>query len=383
MGDAKIKRTAWLLGLFFLLLCLSICGILFYPVDAAREPSVRTAVSVPPSAGAPVEQPILRIPFSAQANRPVALTEGWFAFTREGRCERFSVTGQSQWQVALSNQQWEAALRMPDERVVLVSQRGGVCALDTKKGTVLWTLQTEGCFTQPPLYGTDPESDRLWMVSQDDGRIFSLHALNGTVIWTSAPTNRSDGEPALVGSWLIYGNCDGALHLFQSADGAHVASIPVGENDQMAGGLCVMQRGLIAAGTRSGLLIVADPQKRAVLARANLEATETFATPIEYAPDRLAMATPDGRLTFWKYADSSLVADGVVTVGSLISEMVGTSRALWCLADQGLVRVDVASRQNTPYALGDACSGLIAGRGSEEVACMVDGDLVVVKGGVE
>ena len=313
----------------------------------------------------------------------MAVAEGWFAFTREGRCERFSATGQSLWQVALSNQQWLAALLIPHQRIVLVSQRGGVCALDVGKGRVIWSIQTEGCFAQAPLFGEDEAVARLWMVSQEDGRIFCLRADDGHVIWTSEPTNRSDGELARIGAWLVYGNCDGALHLFGAADGQHVASIPVGENDQMAGGLCVMKRGLIAAGTRSGLLIVADPQKRAVLARAKLEATETFSTPIEFAPDRLAMATPDGRLTFWTYSDAGLVAAGSITVGTLVREIVQTSRTIWCLVDQGLVSIDVRSRAQKHYALGDDCSGLTPGGENECVACIVDGDLVVVKGGAE
>lgn len=384
MGDAQINRRQWLLVSLFLLICLGFCGVLFYPVrsvsDIAEHRDSAASIPAVEHHTNSVRNALLRIPFSAQANRPVALVEGCFAFTREGRCQRFSDAGQSLWQVALSNQQWQAARLISGDRVVLVSQQGGICALDATRGAVLWSVQTEGYFTQPPLFETGTETVKLWVISQDDGRIFCLRAEDGGVMWTSTPTNRSDGEPAQVGPWLVYGNCDGALHLFQSADGAHVASIPVGENDQMAGGICVMKRGLIVTGTRSGLLIVADPQARAVRARAQLEASETFATPLEYAPDRLAMATPDGRLTFWKYTESSLVADGVVTVGSLINDVVQTSRALWCLADQGLVRVDATSREQTHYALGDACSGLIAVRGYEGVACMVDGDLVIVKG---
>lgn len=387
MGDAQINRWQWLLWTLFLLICLGVCGVLFYPVRPVSERAVNRAATSPRAAVGQhtlaVKNPLLRIPFSAQANRPVALAEGFFAFTREGRCQRFSAHGQSLWQVALSNQQWQAACLISGDRVILVSQQGGICALDATRGAVLWSIQTEGCFTQPSLFEAGAETAKLWVVSQDDGRIFCLRAEDGGVMWTSMPTNRSDGEPARVGAWLVYGNCDGALHLFLSVDGSHVASIPVGENDQMAGGICVMKRGLIVTGTRSGLLIVADPQTRAVRARAQLEASETFATPLEYAPDCLAMATPDGRLTFWKYTESSLVADGVVTVGSLISDVVQTSRALWCLADQGLVRIDARSREQTHYALGDACSGLIAGRGYEGVACIADGDLVVVKGGIE
>lgn len=205
-----------------------------------------------------------------------------------------------------------------DGRIHFTTAKGGLYALNLK-GEQLWTLKSEDAFTSPPLladgkllvgtgkgflFAFDAATGKeLWKydvggtvqgtanrielpggkkgilaISQSDGSIHGIELETGRGSWKSAPQQRCDGSAGVGGGLIVMGSCAAALHVFSIEKGEKTVDIPLGKDNEVAGG--VAMAGTTAfAGTRSGKLVAVDIAGNKIL-WTNAEGTgEAFQTP--------------------------------------------------------------------------------------------------------
>jgi outer membrane protein assembly factor BamB len=322
-----------------------------------------------------------RVPFAARPAPPCAAGEGWIVADEAGGVTALGRDGAVRWRTAFSNQVFEAAAAVSDGIVVVASRKGDVIALRLEDGHTVWTRTTEGFFLRAPRVGVVNEEPAVWLVSQADGQLFCLRVRDGTVIWSGEPTNRCDGEPVMWQGRIAYGNCDGAVYLFDAATGAARGKIEVGADDQMAGGLLALPDGRLVGGTRQGHLVAVDPVALKLVARTVVAQSEAFATPVMTSDGEIATGTPEGEVVFCRLDGDALQVTGRVTLGtSEAGELVSTDDGIFALCGGELCVVAPEQRTVKCIALGDDAYGLTIGaRGA--IVCVADQSLVCVEGG--
>ncbi len=322
-----------------------------------------------------------RTQMEARPNAPSCLfPEGWVVTDAGGGVTALSEQGVRVWRTALSNQVFEAAAFVSKALVVVASAQGRVTALRAGTGEVVWSAEVDARFQHKPLGGLVAGGEEtVRLVSQSDGRLFCFRLADGKIVWQSEPTNRCDGEPAVWPEGVAYGNCDGAVYVFDAATGALKGSVAVGENDQMAGGLLADGTGLLVAGTRQGNLVAVKAATLTCEARVQVSPSEAFLKPALAFDGLIAMGTQEGELSFWRFDGTRLQPEGRVVLGQPVVQLEAYDGRLFVLAGGALRVMDTPGGDPVSVALGDEVYGLAA-RCRCAVACVADGAVVFVKG---
>lgn len=347
---------------------------------AVWRPGPRTAGTSGPPQPKRALGVLWRVPMPAAPNTPCAFDGGWIVSDNKGGVTALSMEGRILWRTSFSNHVFECGAAAMGNQAFLASEDGRVTALRDDTGEVMWARETEACFRQAPLTGSVAGVSAIWLVSQSDGQLFCLRAADGTVVWKSEPTNRCDGAPVMWRESLAYGNCDGAVYVFDAATGAARGSVKVGDDDQMAGGLLATADGRFVAGTRQGNLAVVNVATLTREALVNVSQGEAFATPAEAFGGLIAMGAQEGDVTFWRRDGAQLQPAGRVPVGKAVDLLLSCGESLFVLAGGSLFRFDAADRLADRLPVGDDVRGLAAGRAGR-LACVADGAVVCVIGG--
>ena len=313
-------------------------------------------------------------------NAPCAFEGGWLVSDASGGVTAFSAEGRILWQTAFSNQVFEASVAVADRVALAASRDGGVFALDSATGKVLWTRELDARFQHVPLSGRIGDEPVLWLVSQADGGLFCLRLRDGRTVWQGEPTNRCDGTPALWQGRVAYGNCDGAVYLYDAATGRLCGTVEVGSDDQMAGGLLVATDGLLWGGTRQGNLAAVNGASLSREALVKISEGEAFLTPVEAARGLIVTGTSEGFVVFCGRIQGQVrelrrmpvdaPVEDLLSAGDTLVVLAGGSLFAWSATGDGADRVRLA--------LGDEVKGLALGPG-ETVACVADQAVVCVR----
>ena len=364
----KPMRVTWMLAAAFAGAC---------ALALARIGCPSRGSSTAPAARAPRPAVLWRTPMAAAPNAPCAFSGGWIVTDEKGGVAALSREGKPLWRVSFSNQVFAAAASVVAEWAVVASQDGAVAGLRLETGALAWRCELDGRFQHAPLTGLRSGTPVVWLVSQADGRLFCLRAADGALVWKSETTNRCDGSPARVGDRIVYGNCDGAVHVFDVADGAEKGAVKVGESDQMAGGVLPLTSGLLATGTRQGNLVVADARALALVAQTNVSPSEAFVTPAEAFGGLVAMGTAEGAVSFWKLSGTAMVSAGRAELGAPVDSLQAGDGHLYVLAGGSLCAFASARGAVERLSLGDAAKGLAISEDGR-LACVADGAIVCV-----
>lgn len=322
-----------------------------------------------------------RVPFPARPTPPCAAGDGWLVADEAGGVTALAPDGGVRWRTAFSNQVFEAAAAVSDGVAVVASRNGEVTALRVENGLEVWSRETDGLFLHAPRVGVVDGEPAIWLVSQADGRLFCMKVRDGAVIWRGEPTNRCDGEPVVGQERIAYGNCDGAVYLFDAATGAAHGKIKVGAEDQMAGGLLTLADGRLVGGTRQGHLVAVDPAALKLVARTAVAQSETFATPVVAFGGEIATGTPEGEIVFCRLEDDALRVTGRVTLGtSEVGELAFADGRLFALCGGELCVLASPQGAVTRMAVGDDVYGLMVGA-QGTIVCVADQTVVCVEGG--
>lgn len=231
---------------------------------------------------------------------------GWIAVFEEGTVAALDRTGQPRWVRQVAGNTLTAPLAL-DDVVVLGDGDGQLVALSLEDGRECWRIAREAAFRHPPLALRMVDGAvRLIALSATDGRLFALDGATGAPLWESESCGRSDGPPLTVDDRIVFGNCEAAVQLFDSRDGARRGRIPVGDTSQMAGGLAAWH-GLAYAGTRDGALVAIRLAATNLAWRVAIGSGECFATPaVDAAAGSLLACADEGSLLALDLADGAV-----------------------------------------------------------------------------
>lgn len=310
---------------------------------------------------------------------PVALDDGFIVADRAGGVTCFDSAYSPVWHFTHSDMGFASSGTLEGGCLYLGSDEGGVLCMDVADGSTLWSNRLDATFMHPPLHGAVKDLDALWLLSADSGVVYALNAETGELLWQGMETMRSDGGMVLWKQRLIYGNCDGAAHIFDALDGSRVASVCVGESDQMAGTPVVTDAGMLFIGTRQGNLAVVDVDQARLSASLKISEQEAFAMPVLCAGNRVAFGIQEGDILLLALRDGTPVIQKRYAAGAAVDHLLYDGELLYALANGDLMVFDKDLKLESALNVGDNPGGLVALE-SGVVAVLADNSLLFVKG---
>jgi outer membrane protein assembly factor BamB len=313
-------------------------------------------------------------------NPPTRLADGWLLTTPQGELVSLTAAGVVRWKFVDTNAVWQASAQVDRETVCAVTRNGALSTFHATTGEHRWKRETGLTCLHPPCVTELNNECVLILLSQEDGTLLCLTAKDGELRWRSPATNRTDGPPLCLDQTIAYGNCDATVYLFALTNGHLKGSIPLNNDEQIAGALLPLPTGNVVVGTRAGTLVLLDPNTLTCLSRINLSDSETFATPALIAPDHMAMPTPEGKLTFWNFQQTNLVAAGEIQLATRFDETAFHDGVFWALAERTLLAIRLSDKKELfRTSPGDVLANLSPGSDGQ---CLLsaDGELLCVKG---
>lgn len=310
---------------------------------------------------------------------PLALDNSWLTADNNGNITCFnSSNGTPLWYSSYSNLIFSGATLISKNQVALAAESGTVIAINTTNGNELWQVELKARLFHPPLAGTINDHPALWLVSQSDGQLFCLAASDGSLLWQGDATNRCDGPATAWPGHLGYGNCDGAIYIFDATNGRQLAKISVGDQDQMAGAILVMPDNRLAAGTRSGNLAIVNPTTQSCDATLKVSEGEAFITPVMLTPQLLAMGNDEGEVTLWHLEDPAPTPAGNFDTRHTITSLHSYRSHLIVMSDRGATIWHYNGTKVGAVNLGDDLGPLSLNSTTGMAALIADGALLIL-----
>ncbi len=310
------------------------------------------------------------------ASAPAALTDGWVVASDNGRVEALDAAGVVRWTHTFTNMAIMGSPAVAGAVVVVAGADGQAAGLDAVSGRLRWQVPTGSpAMLSGPLAIPAGSVWHVALLSSEDGVLHGLAAADGRKVWQSEPTNRADGMPAGDARYLAYGNCDSAIHIFETSTGRRTASVPVGKDAQMAGGLALLA-GRFFGGTRDGRLVGVDAASGALAWQAKISEAQEFNTPV-VAGVSLAMGTEAGEVILFE-AETGAERWRVALEGE-VSGLCVVDDALFVVAGGKLEGLRLKDGQRfMTHAVGDHVSGPVAN--GDTVAVVDDGGNIIAFG---
>jgi outer membrane protein assembly factor BamB len=106
------------------------------------------------------------------------------------------------------------------DRVVVVTSKGEVAALDSKKGSVVWRATPAGTLEALPYIPSPAHASNRIIFADNTNQLFALDASNGSTVWRSALSARPTTPPIVLGDDVVVGTYDGCLTRIALKSGA-------------------------------------------------------------------------------------------------------------------------------------------------------------------
>lgn len=311
------------------------------------------------------------------ASAPAPLADGWVVASDDGRVAALDGSGSVRWTHTFTNMAIMGSPAVAGAVVVVAGADGQAAGLDAASGRLHWQVPTGSpAMLNGPLAIPAGPAWHVVLLSSEDGVLHGLAAADGRRVWQSEPTNRADGMPAGDARYLAYGNCDSAIHVFETPTGRRTSSVPVGKEAQMAGGLAFLD-GRFFGGTRDGRLVAVDAATGTLAWQAKLSQAQEFNTPVT-AGNAVAMGTEAGEVILFDVASGTerwrVATDEPVTGLCVVDD------ALFVVTGGALEGRRLATGERfMRHAIGDQVLGPVAN--GDRVAVVDDGGNVIVFGG--
>ncbi len=337
-----------------------------------------------PPAKAPAKQVFAlsvhrQLPLEKGSALPVAYNNGLILADESGGIRCLDAKLDPLWVRRVAGADFKCSGTVYNGRLLLASRTGKVCALDAQSGTVIWEKALDGAFSQPPLCGRVDGEDVVWLLSQGDGMVHALKAADGTLLWSGSETNRSDGNAALWQLKLAYGNCDGAVHLFNAVTGRLLTSIAVGDSDQMAGTPLATAGGVLWIGTREGRLALVDLASEKLLATLKISEEEAFVTPVAAFDTLVAAGVGEGGVLLCRSEAGQILVVKEQSLAGGIDALLYDGTLLYALAAGTLTALNAELQSEASLNLGDKADGMVELENGL-LAVMADQSLLLIKG---
>ena len=123
----------------------------------------------------------------------------------------------------------EASPALQDTVLYVGALDGSFYALNAATGKLLWETElSSGIYGSANFAELPTGSAKLILVGCYDNRLYCLDANSGEQRWTYETENYINGTPATDGRRVVFGGCDGNLHIVNVADGSGTGQVSVG-----------------------------------------------------------------------------------------------------------------------------------------------------------
>jgi outer membrane protein assembly factor BamB len=232
--------------------------------------------------GAPPDAPerLWKVKVEGRVDSTPVAADGriYFASTKGGLyC--VDSAGKELWKSSIAPDSFSSPPLVADGLIVLGTGKGVLRAYDTAGGKEKWTYDVGGSVQGSPNRVDLPGGKgALVAISQGDGCLHGIDPKTGQGLWKMPAVERCDGSAGAGGDTIVMGSCASALHIYSASKGAKVTDVPLGPDNQVAGGVALS--GVQAfAGTRSGKLCAVDVAAAKILWTFAEGQGEAFATP--------------------------------------------------------------------------------------------------------
>lgn len=202
-----------------------------------------------------------------------------FFSTAKGALTALDLEGHQVWSTALVKESFSTPLLYADGRVIAGTSGGILRAFDAATGKESWKYEVEGS-----VQGTPNRVDLaggkkgIIIISQGDGMIHAVDLETGKGAWKTEAIERCDGSAGVGAGSIVMGSCASALHVYSIEKASKTTDIPLGGDNQVAGGVAISGKTAFA-GTRSGKVVAADLGEGKILWTNADSQREAFATP--------------------------------------------------------------------------------------------------------
>ncbi len=122
----------------------------------------------------------------------------------------------------------EAGACYVDGRLYFGGHDGNVYCLDAKTGKMIWAFATQDKITAAANHVKSPDGKSTWiLIGSNDSRMYCLDAATGKKNWDYETGNIINGAPAVGKGVVIFGGCDGLVHVVGLADGKKVSEVEI------------------------------------------------------------------------------------------------------------------------------------------------------------
>jgi len=307
---------------------------------------------------------------------PAALADGWVVASGDGRVDALDGAGGLRWTHVLANMTLVGSPAVAGAVVVVAGPDGQAAGIDAATGALNWKVRTGITLLNGPLAVPAGAAWHVVLLSCEDGVLHCLAAADGLAVWQSEPTNRADGMPSGDARYIAYGNCDSAVHVFETRSGEKTAFVPVGKDAQMAGGLALLD-GRFFGGTRDGRLVGVDAADGKLAWQVKLSRDQEFNPPVVVG-NAVAMGTAGGDVILLEAASGA--ERWRVALENEVSGLCVVDDAVFVIAGGKLEGLRLKDGQRfMTHAIGDHVLGPVAN--GDTVAVVDDGGNVIAFGG--
>ena len=184
-------------------------------------------------------------------------------------------TGKPLWTFATSNT-IESAATVVSNRVLVGSTDDTLYCLDTDTGTLVWQYVTEGPIHSAPNTFLTKSGRTLVIFGSHDASVYAVDLETGKKEWKYETDNFVNGTPAIYQKDVVFGGCDGLLHVLDAAKGTEKASIEIGA--YIAGSAAIV-KGVSYVGHYGNEVVAVDLDSQKLLWRFAKRDFAYFASP--------------------------------------------------------------------------------------------------------
>jgi len=210
---------------------------------------------------------------------PVSADGRIYFTTAKGGLIALDLDGKPIWNITIAPDSFSSPPLLVDGLLVVASSKGFLLAYETSSGKAKWSYDLGGAVQGSPnrieLPGGRPG---VMAISPSDGSIHGVDLETGKGAWKTPGVERCDGSAGVGGGLIVMGSCASALHVYSIAKAEKTMDVPLGGDNQVAGGVA-MSGTTAFAGTRSGKLCAVDVSAGTILWTNAAGQGESFMTP--------------------------------------------------------------------------------------------------------
>ncbi|HVE38235.1 MAG TPA: PQQ-binding-like beta-propeller repeat protein [Planctomycetota bacterium] len=210
---------------------------------------------------------------------PVSADGRIYFTTAKGGLVALDLDGKPVWSISIAPDSFSSPPLLVDGLLIVGSNKGILHAYETAGGKEKWGYDLGGAVQgSPNRVGLSGGRPGVMAISPSDGSIHGVDLETGKGVWKTPGVERCDGSAGVCDGRIVMGSCASALHVYSEAKGEKIMDVPLGGDNQVAGGVALSGSSAFA-GTRSGKLCAVDVSAGKILWTNSDGQGEAFMTP--------------------------------------------------------------------------------------------------------